>query len=482
MDFRPVLYIVGFLLSALSIIMCIPGLVDAYFGNEEWQIFIFSAIISLFVGIVLILANKTESFSLTIRQAFLLSTLSWVFIALFGSIPFIFSNLKLSFTNAFFESMSGITTTGSTIISGLDNLQHGILLWRALLQWIGGIGIIVIAIAILPILKIGGMQLFHAEASDTETSEKVLPRAAQIASAISVIYFLLTIICAFLLWYFGMSIFDAIAHSMTTIATGGFSTSDLSIAKFNNINIEIVISIFMILGSLPFVLYLQTFRGNIFSLFKDDQVKVFLSLVFFSVFIVTFWTNQTSINFFENFRSAFFNTISVFTGTGYTTQNFNNWGSFIIILFLFLMLVGGCAGSTTCGIKIFRLQILYQTAKVQIFKLLQPHSVMVPKYNKIQISESISSSVMGYFFIFIISYIIITLILSFLGNDFLTSLSGAATSIANVGPGLGNVIGPTKTFAQISDSSKWVLIIGMLIGRLELFAIIVLLTPLFWKN
>ena len=480
MIFQPVLYVIGYLLSALSIILCIPAGVDAFYGDNQWQSFTFASLISLFFGIILILANKSDNFSITLKQAFLLTTLSWVFIAVFGSLPFIFSDLKLSFTNALFESMSGITTTGSTILSGLDNLPHGILIWRSLLQWIGGIGIVVIAIAFLPILKVGGMQLFHTESSDS--SEKVLPRAGQIAIIIGMIYLFLTIICAVLLWKFKMPIFDSIAHSMTTLATGGFSTSDMSIGKYNSINIELVICVFMILGSLPFVLYLQTLRGNYSVLLKDSQVRFFILLVITSVLIVTFWKYQNTASFFDSFRSSLFNTISIFTGTGYKTQNFNNWGSFIIVLFLFLMLVGGCAGSTTCGIKIFRLQILYQSAKIQIFKLLNPHGVSVAKYNKIPISESITSSVMGYFFMFIISYIIVTLILSFLGNDFLTSLSGAATSLANVGPGLGNVIGPNKTFAELSDITKWVLIIGMLIGRLELLSVIIILTPSFWRN
>jgi len=480
MIFQPVLYIIGYLLSTLSIILCIPAAVDAFYGDNQWQPFTFAALISLFFGILLILANKSENFTISIKQAFLLTTLSWIFIALFGSLPFIFSNLQLSITDAFFESMSGITTTGSTILSGLDDLPHGILIWRSLLQWIGGIGIIVIAIAFLPLLKVGGMQLFHTESSDS--SEKVLPRAGQIASIIGLIYLFLTIVCAFLLWFFGMPTFDSIAHSMTTLATGGFSTSDMSIGKYNNSNIEIIIGIFMILGSLPFVLYLQAIRGNPLVILKDSQVQFFLSLVVISILIVTFWKYQNTASFFNNFRSSFFNTISIFTGTGYTTQNFNNWGSFIITLFLFLMLVGGCAGSTTCGIKIFRLQILYQSVKIQIFKLLNPHGVLVAKYNKMPISEAITSSVMGYFFLFIISYIFFTLILSFLGNDFLTSLSGAATSLANVGPGLGNVIGPTKTFADLSELTKWVLIAGMLVGRLELLSVIVLLTPAFWRN
>ena len=480
MIFQPVLYVIGFLLSALSIVLCIPAGVDAFYGNDQWQSFTFASLISLFFGIILILANKSDNFNISLKQAFLITTLSWVFIAFFGSFPFILSDLELSFTDAFFESMSGITTTGSTVLSGLDNLPQGILIWRSLLQWIGGIGIVVIAIAFLPILKVGGMQLFHTESSDS--SEKVLPRAGQIASIIGIIYLILTIICASLLWTFGMPIFDSIAHSMTTLATGGFSTSDMSIAKYDNINIEFTIGIFMILGSLPFVLYLQALRGNPYAIIKDSQVQFFLFLLIIAVLIVTFWEYKSTASFFNNFRPSFFNTVSIFTGTGYTTENFNNWGPFIIVLFLFLMLVGGCAGSTTCGIKIFRLQILYQSARVQIFKLLNPHGVSVVKYNKIPISEAITSSVMGYFFMFIISYIIITLILSFIGNDFLTSLSGAATSLANVGPGLGNVIGPSKTFAELSDLTKWVLIIGMLIGRLELLSVIVILTPSFWKN
>ena len=480
MVFQPVLYVIGYLLSALSIILCIPAGVDAFYGDNQWQSFTFASLISLFFGIILILANKSDDLSINLKQAFLLTTLSWVFIAIFGSLPFIFSDLELSFTDALFESMSGITTTGSTVLSGLDNLPHGILIWRSLLQWLGGIGIVVIAIAFLPILKVGGMQLFHTESSNS--SQKVLPRAGQIASIIGIIYASLTILCALLLWLYGMPTFDSIAHSMTTLATGGFSTSDMSIAKYNNVNIEFIICIFMILGSLPFVLYLQTLRGNVSAIFKDNQVQLFILLIVTSVLIVTFWKYQNTANFFNNFRSSFFNTISIFTGTGYTTQNFNNWGSFITILFLFLMLVGGCAGSTTCGIKIFRLQILYQTAKIQIFKLLNPHGVSVAKYNKIPVSESITSSVMGYFFMFIVSYVLITLILSFLGNDFLTSLSGAATSLANVGPGLGNVIGPSKTFAGLSDITKWVLIIGMLTGRLELLSVIIILTPSFWRN
>ena len=295
MIFQPVLYVIGYLLSALSIILCIPAAVDAFYGDNQWQSFTFASLISLFFGIILILANKSDNFGISLKQAFLVTTLSWVFIAFFGSLPFIFSDLELSFTDAFFESMSGITTTGSTILSGLDTLPHGILIWRSLLQWFGGIGIVVIAIAFLPILKVGGMQLFHTESSDS--SEKVLPRAGQIASIIGIIYFFLTILCALLLWKFGMPIFDSIAHAMTTLATGGFSTSDMSIGKYDNINIEFTIGIFMILGSLPFILYLQTLKGDFLAIFKDNQVQFFIFLVITSIFVVTFWKYQNTASF-----------------------------------------------------------------------------------------------------------------------------------------------------------------------------------------
>ena len=478
-NYKTVFFVLGMLLIILGFFMIAPVIVQLIY-DEFNGTFIYSSIVTIFIGTLFLLSNLDQNKKLNLQQAFLLTSLSWIGIATFGSLPFIFSSLELTFSDAFFESMSGITTTGSTVIGDLNNAPKAILIWRSLLQWLGGIGIVIMAITVMPLLNVGGMQLFHTESADS--SEKVLPRAGQIASIIGIIYFVLTMLCALLLWIFGMSTFDSIAHSMTTLATGGFSTSDMSIGKYDNINIEFTISIFMILGSLPFVLYLQAVRGNIFAIFKDNQVQFFIFLVITSVLIVTFWNYQNTATFFNNFRASFFNTISIFTGTGYTTQDFNNWGSFVIILFLFLMLVGGCAGSTTCGIKIFRLQILYQSAKIQIFKLLNPHGVSIAKFNKMPVSEAISTSVMGYFFMFIVIYILITLILSFVGNDFLTSLSGAATSLANVGPGLGNVIGPSKTFAGLSDITKWVLIVGMLTGRLELLSVIIILTPSFWRN
>ena len=478
-NYKTVFYTLGLLQIILGVFMLIPIISQLVFDQFN-STFLVSSIITIIFGSLFVISNLSHEKKISLQGAFILTALAWISIATFGSLPFYFSVLNLSFTDSFFESMSGITTTGSTIITNLNAVPKGILLWRALLQWLGGIGIIIMAITLMPIMNVGGMQLFKI--SSIDTSEKILPKSKQISLRLILIYSILTVSCGFFYKIFGMNYFDSLTHSMTTLATGGFSTSDMSIGKYDNINIEFTIGIFMILGSLPFILYLQTLKGNLSVIFKDSQVQFFIFLVIISILIVTFWRYQNTASLFNNFRPAFFNTISIFTGTGYTTQDFNSWGPFIIILFLFLMLVGGCAGSTTCGIKIFRLQILYQSAKVQIFKLLNPHGVSLAKYNKKPVSGDITSSVMGYFFMFIISYIIIALILSFLGNDFLTSLSGAATSLANVGPGLGNVIGPTKTFAELSDITKWVLISGMLIGRLELLSVFIILTPAFWRN
>ena len=486
-DFRPLLFVIGILLTTLAFVMCLPAIVDWSMDNPDWQVFTASALITLFLGICLMLGNRSDNFRFTIHQAFLLTTLSWLTIGMFGSLPFMFSNLDLSFTDAVFEAMSGITTTGSTVITGLDFAPPGILLWRALLQWLGGIGIVVMAIAVLPMLRVGGMQLFHMESSDT--SEKVMPRTAQIASGIGLIYLFLTLLCAAALWLSGMSGFQAIAHAMTTIATGGFSTSDNSVGHFNSATIDIIITCFMILGSMPFVLYLQAVRSNVMLrsswrlFFTDSQVRWFLSMIFLAVATLTCWQwLRDDVTFLEALRYASFNSISLMTGTGYSTTDFGLWGGFAVSLLFFLMVVGGCAGSTTCGIKIFRFQIIYAIAKAQIGRLMQPHGVFTPYYNRKPIPPDVSESVMGFFFLFALVFTVLALGLSFIGLDFLTSMSGAATAIANVGPGLGEIIGPAGTFAPLPDSAKWLLSCGMLIGRLEFFTVLILFVPSFWRG
>ena len=378
--------------------------------------------------------------------------------------------------------MSGITTTGATVITDLESTPKSILLWRAIMQWLGGIGIIVMAITILPLLKVGGMQLFKMEGP--LSAEKILPRTLEVATILIVTYFSLTFLCAFFYWFFGMTIFDSVAHSMTTLATGGFSTHNKSIGFFSNSNIEIVASIFIILGSIPFITYLKFIKGNK-KIFKEDvQIKGFINILIISIIImVTYlFIINNEMNFFENLRISFFNVISILSGTGYVTDDFGLWGNFSLIFFLFLMFIGGCAGSTACGIKIFRLQMLLIFLKNQLVKLISPNSVILIKYNNQKISDDFIKSVITFIFSFLFIFLIIALLLSITGLDFLTAISGAASAISNVGPGLGDVIGPNGNYKNIPDISKWILAFGMLLGRLELFAVLVLFFPSFWRN
>ncbi|MBI10028.1 MAG: potassium transporter TrkH [Rhodospirillaceae bacterium] len=468
-------------MSTLAVAMSVPAAADLAVGNQEWQVFATGAALTLIIGVMLVLTTRNNVRNLSLRQAFVLTTLSWVLMPGVAALPFVFADLGLSYTDAFFEAMSGLTTTGSTVIIGLDQTKPGILLWRALLQWLGGIGIIAMAISILPLLQVGGMQLFRMESSDT--SDKVMPRAAQIVTAIAVIYVGLTLLCALIYWLFGMTGFDAMAHAMTTIATGGFSTHDASLGFFGDARIDMTATCFMLIGSLPFVLYLQVIRGRPAGLLRDSQVRWFLVIVALGVGSVTLWLLRFEHNDIPAaLQLAAFNVVSVITGTGYSTVDFSAWGSFPLALLFFLMFVGGCAGSTTCGIKVFRFQVLYATARCQMRRLLQPHGVFIPYYNKRPIPEEVTTSVMGFFFLYVVAFGFIAVGLGMLGLDFLTAASGAATAISNVGPGLGPVIGPSSTFANLPDTAKWLLSLGMLLGRLELFTVLVLLLPSFWRN
>ena len=481
MKFQPVINLIGLLLCTLSAFMLIPGFVDYILGDEDWAAFLVSSFITLFVGAGLYLSSRENNPEhLDLRQAFLLTNSAWISISLFGSLPFLLSNLNLNFIDAFFESTSGITTTGSTIITNLEEVSYGILLWRALLQWLGGIGIIVMAVAILPMLSIGGMQLFKTESY--ETPDKIIPRAAIFASGISIVYIILTSIWAFMLWLAGMPIFDSITHAMTTLATGGYSTKSESLGAFDSVNIEIIIVLGMIVGSLPFIHYLSILKNGWKNLINDQQVKWFLLILFFLVSIVTFNLYINGQNFFSSLRVSIFNVVSIVTGTGFGTDDFSQWGGFATTLLLILMFIGGCAGSTTCGLRMARVLVLIANAKTQVLKLLTPHAVIIPYYNKKPIPESVTESVMGFFFLYILVFIIISCLLGSLGLDFMTSLSGAASAIGNVGPGLGEMIGPNGTYAEIPNLGKLILCLGMILGRLEIFAILVMFTASFWKK
>ena len=479
-NYKTVFFTLGILQIILGISMLIPILTQIIYSELDSS-FIGAAIISIIFGVLFFLSNLNHDKKLNLQQAFLLTALSWLTIAIFGSLPFIFSNLELSITDSFFESMSGITTTGSTIISNLQEAPKSILLWRAMLQWLGGIGIIVMAITLMPIMNVGGMQLFKISSNDS--SEKLLPKSKEVALRLIYVYLTLTTFCTLTYRIFGMSIFDSITHSMTTIATGGFSNYNESIGHFNSISIEISSMIFIILGSLPFIAYIKFLNGDKKIFFLDAQIKSFIKIIIFSVILLSlymlFYTSDFS---FINLRPIFFNVISILTGTGYVTGEFDVWGSFPLVFFLMLMFIGGCAGSTTCGIKIFRIQILYVFVVNQLKKIIYPKGIFLIKYDKNTIDDKFMASIISFIFLYLVIFFLLTALLTLSGLDFVTSISGAATSISNVGPGLGSTIGPSGNFANLPEFSKWILSFGMILGRLELFAILVLFLPSFWKD
>ena len=477
-NYKTVFFTLGILQIILGISMVFPIIIQIIFDELDSS-FIGASLITIIFGTLFFLSNLDHDKKLSLQNAFLLTALSWLSIAVFSSLPFIFSNLNLSITDSFFESMSGITTTGSTIITDLNSSPKAILLWRALLQWLGGIGIIVMAITLMPIMNVGGMQLFKVSSSDV--SEKILPKTKEITLRLILIYLILTFLCSFFYNIFGMEFFDSLTHSMTTIATGGFSNYNESIGYFNNIKIEIIAMIFIILGSIPFISYIKFLSGKKNIFYTDTQIKSFIKIIFYSIVILFFYLAIFNKSFSDvSLRSISFNVISILTGTGYVTQNFDDWGSFPLIFFLILMFIGGCAGSTTCGIKIFRVQILYLFLKNQLKKIIYPRGIFIIKYDNNNVNEKFMASIIAFIYLYIIIFFIITAMLSLSGLDFTTSISGAATSISNVGPGLGELIGPNGNFSQLPDFSKWILSFGMLLGRLELFAILVLFLPSFW--
>ncbi len=477
-NYKTVFFTLGILQIILGISMAFPIIIQIIFDELDSS-FIGASLITIIFGTLFFLSNLDHDKKLSLQNAFLLTALSWLSIAVFSSLPFIFSNLNLSITDSFFESMSGITTTGSTIITDLNSSPKAILLWRALLQWLGGIGIIVMAITLMPIMNVGGMQLFKVSSGDA--SEKILPKTKEITLRLILIYLILTFLCSFFYSICGMKFFDSLTHSMTTIATGGFSNYNESIGYFNNIKIEIVSMIFIILGSIPFISYIKFLSGKKNIFYTDTQIKSFIKIIFYSIVILFFYLTIFNKSFSDvSLRSISFNVISILTGTGYVTQNFDDWGSFPLIYFLILMFIGGCAGSTACGIKIFRVQILYLFLKNQLKKIIYPRGIFIIKYDNNNVNEKFMASIIAFIYLYIIIFFIITAMLSLSGLDFTTSISGAATSISNVGPGLGELIGPNGNFSQLPDFSKWVLSFGMILGRLELFAILVLFLPSFW--
>ena len=481
LDLRPVGYVIGLLVVILGAMMVFPLLVDLLDGRGEWHVFLESAVFTILVGGLLSLscANGVKE-GLSIRQTFLLTTFVWVALPLFGAVPLMLGATELRFVDAFFEAMSGLTTTGSTVISGLDDLPRGLLLWRGILQWLGGIGIIVVAMVFLPELRVGGMQIFKSESFDT--FGKILPRAQAIAKQISLIYVSLTGACMLVYMMMGMGPFDALVHAMTTIATGGFANYDASFGAFAG-PVEYAASVFMILAALPFVRYVQLINGHGTPLLRDSQIRGFMMTLGLLVAVaagVLYYARPHGGE--EALRSALFNITSIMSGTGYASADYMQWGSFLVMIFFFTGLIGGCAGSTACSVKIFRYQLLFASIKVQIQRIRSPHGVFLTRYEGRPVDADVLSSVISFFMFFVVTLGIIAWMLALTGLDFVTSVSGAATAVANIGPGLGPTIGPAGNFSTLNDPAKWILSVAMLIGRLELMAVYAILTVRFWRS
>ena len=483
MRFRFIFSIVAFMSIFLGLAQLAPVAVDLYFHNTHSALlFLSSCIFTCSISTLLYwISRPQEEQPLRTKEMFLTTTLIWIFYALWGALPIYLSVSHLSLADAFFESMSGLTTTGATILSGLDYLPRGLLMWRAMMQWLGGIGVILIAVTILPTLRIGGMQFFTTEFSGDAMRQS--PTVLQTMRLILTVFISLTMICTLFLKNAGMNWFDALAHAMTTISTGGFSTHDASIAFYDNPHIEWVLIAFMFFAGLPLVVWIQLFKRQFYLIRQNAQIKTYIRfvLVALGVLLLGRWLfgtlmTQTSV------RSSLFSLLSVMTTTGFVSENYNLWGNFSVLFFLFLLSIGACAGSTSGGIKMFRFAIVGREMSARLKASIQPHAIIVPRYGNRAISEDISSAVLFFLGIYLMTVCLGSLALSLTGLDVMTSFSGALTALANVGPGLGNFIGPDSTFAGLPDTAKIILSLLMLLGRLEFITVLVLFLPFLWRR
>ncbi|KEA65148.1 Potassium uptake protein TrkH [Marinobacterium lacunae] len=478
--FRPILFICGILALVMAGLLLAPTLYGYAIQDPEYRAFGFAAGIALVCGLGLILLGREERFNLNSRQLYLLTSLSWLMLSFAGALPLVLIDHPLTLTDAIFETVSGITTTGSTVLSHLDHVPRPILLWRSILQWVGGLGVIGMAVSILPFLRVGGMRLFQTESSDW--SEKSMPRFHEMARGLLAVYLLISVLCALSYWAAGMTPFDAINHAMTTVSTGGYATDDRSMGRFSNTILWISV-LFMMLGSLPFTLYVRFLAQRRLRVLVDQQAKGFIYIVLFLVLLLTI--EQLVVGergLFEVLTHAAFNIVSIITTTGYASTDYTLWGEFSIGIFFMVTFIGGCSGSTAGGMKIFRFQLSYLFLADQMHKLVHPRSVSAIRYNGKPIPDDIISSAVAFSFLFFIVLAATTLALTWIGVDFLTAFTGAITALTNVGPGLGETIGPAGNFAALPDAAKWLLSFAMILGRLELLTVMVLLSPVFWRG
>ncbi len=480
-DIRPVGYVIGWLLAAFGASMLIPLAVDLLSGSAHWQVFGGASLLTVAAGVLMALScHDPQARGLTIQQSFMLATSVWVVYPAFGALPFMMGAPELGPTDAVFEAMSALTTTGATVLVGLERLPPGTLVWRGMMQWFGGIGIVIVAMVFLPTLKVGGMQLFRSEAFDT--LGKILPRAGAIAMQITWIYLGLSFLCFLVYSWCGMAPFDAWVHTMTTVSTGGMANYDASFAAFGA-SAHYAAVVFMILAALPFVRYIQLMAGTARPLWRDTQIQAFLLVICTFVVVLCIWlvVRQGPGSFEPMFREVLFNIVSIMTGTGYASVDYMAWGSFAAALFFVAGLIGGCSGSTACSVKIFRYQLLISAVAAQVNRIHSPNRVVTPRYEGKPVSDEVMNSVMAFFMLFYLSLGIFAVLLMLLGLQPITAISGAATALANIGPGLGPEIGPSGNFKDLPDAAIWVLSGAMLLGRLELMTVLVIFTPVFWR-
>lgn len=480
-DVRPVGYLVGLLLAVMGATMIVPLLVDIVEGRGHWPVFFESMIITCLVGALVALACRSSVGSgLTIQQAFLTTVLTWVVLPFFGSLPFMLGDTGLDFIDAFFESMSGVTTTGTTVITGLDALPKGLLLWRGILQWLGGLGIVIVALVFLPEMRVGGMQFFRTEGFDT--FGKALPRTVDISKGVLNVYLGLTVACMLSYFLLGMGAFDSTVHALTTVSTGGFSSSDQSFGVFPGAP-QYACVVFMILGTLPFVRMMQAVQGNTRPILQDSQVRTYLRWIFYAVAIIVIYDVVANGRFDEpSVRARIFNLVSFFSGTGFGSADVTAWGAFPFVLLIAVGAIGGCTGSTGCSIKVFRYQLMLRAIGQQARRIFHPSSVMVLRHDGRRVEDDVLQSVMLLFTCYVLSLGFFSVALELTGLTLMESITGAWTAIFNIGPAFGDRVGPTGALTDFPDAAKALMIVAMLLGRLEILAVIVLLVPRFWRS
>lgn len=481
-DLRPVFNIIGWLLIALGSIMLVPMAVDLALGSDDWLVFIRSAFLTAGTGLFVVLAtaNSLEQ-SLSIRQSFLMTIMAWLVMPFFGAIPLEFALDHISVTDAVFEAMSGMTTTGSTVLEGLDDLPPGVLLWRSILQWLGGLGIIIVALIFLPVMKVGGMQHFRSEGFDT--MGKVLPRSADISWMLLQVYAGLTILCAALYLLEGsMTTFEAVNHALTTVSTGGFSTRDSSFAQFDAAS-HWICTLFMWLAGLPFIRYVQLVNGSVKPLWQDIQIRAYARWTVYAVALVIIYRlihGYDDID--EVIRESTFNIVSLFSGTGFGSADISSWGDFAILVAIVAGFTGACTASTGCSIKVFRFLVLFAAIKAQLRQLVYPNRVIPLQLGGRRLENDVVVSVVVMFSAFVLGFGVLTALLALTGLEMRTAFTAAWTSLCNIGPAWGGEVGPTGAMHAFPWEAKWLMIFAMLFGRLEVIAVVVILLPRFWRS